>query len=856
MTLRLKNAGIFLLLAAGALLAALLPFLIRGNPLVWTELGADGLTQHATFLEYMFENGLLFSGGNVYEYTFGLGADALTSMAYYMMYDPVNLLLYILPRGDFLANYSFLTAVKLLITGISMYVYLGDKVRRFPVRAAVSVAYMLSGFALYVFLRHPDLAAGAMYLPLVILGLERVLDGKRPFMLVLSAFFTLISNFYMFYMTSVFVVLYAVIYYLCRKERRFLPFVKAMLRTAGWYLLGIALAGFVLLPAACGYVTAARSASKGFRPYGIDVFIAVLATFFIPATGPAETPVMLTPVAVALVLSALPLRRARPSVVAALVLTAAVVIPLGGYFFNLFNYVNNRFVYLLTFSALSAAAFALDEQTFAPARIRAAVQGTAAFAGFILVVAFWYFGFSGYVGRALSVTVTVLAVPVTLAYLYMLYVFVRKKPRFARLTGRITGKRAFAAFSALALVWAVTFTSYYSAQFGGARDMYQALTLPPPQREHIDAQSGFTRVDWPNATDWYANYNNRPVNGRVPGTFHYNTVTPDSEYSFVTANGLYNTQGSLGMSGLNGRVALQALLSVGYYVPDGYVPYGFSPVEGVSDLYGTDKYLPFGTVFSRAMPAGQFDALPAVEKQHAALRYVAIDGAEAVPYEPAVQMTEIGDIAVRGSYTLTGRGAGGETYVGFTVRVPDRDGEIVIESDNYTYTQRFFARGGQFYTGQTDFLYNFGETSGEIVIRGDAELLGVYTAFYPYEAFDGALTGRPHLENATFGPDGFSGEVAGDGGYMLIPLSYSAGFTAYVDGREMPVHCADGGLMAVEIPSGTHTVTFSYRTPYFAAGAAVSFCALAVLAAAGIYAWRTDRRRLFPSGLQRPVAAE
>ena len=47
--------------------------------------------QHAPFLKYMFERGL-FRGLGDYDYNIGLGADYTVSFAYYMMFDPINLL--------------------------------------------------------------------------------------------------------------------------------------------------------------------------------------------------------------------------------------------------------------------------------------------------------------------------------------------------------------------------------------------------------------------------------------------------------------------------------------------------------------------------------------------------------------------------------------------------------------------------------------------------------------------------------------------------------------------------------------------------------------------------------------------
>lgn len=52
-----------------------------------------------------------------------------------------------------------------------------------------------------------------------------------------------------------------------------------------------------------------------------------------------------------------------------------------------------------------------------------------------------------------------------------------------------------------------------------------------------------------------------------------------------------------------------------------------------------------------------------------------------------------------------------------------------------------------------------------------------------------------------------------DGGIAFFSVPYSSGFSACVDGKNTEIFKAYGGLMAVCIPQGTHTVTLTYREP-------------------------------------------
>ena len=210
----LKRILLFLGFTAAVLFVALLPYFVRGNYLVLYD---DGVRQHATFLEYMFDRNL-YGGVGQYDYTIGHGGDYLVSFSYYMLFDPINLLLYVTPHKNFLFAYSALIVVKLILTAVFMYVYLSKRGVRYGIAMVFAIAYMLCGYVTYTFVRHPDLTAGAMYLPLVTLGLENVIDKKRPFLLICSVFVMTASSFYMAFMVTVYAVVYAAFYFVNRQK--------------------------------------------------------------------------------------------------------------------------------------------------------------------------------------------------------------------------------------------------------------------------------------------------------------------------------------------------------------------------------------------------------------------------------------------------------------------------------------------------------------------------------------------------------------------------------------------------------------------------------------------------------------
>ena len=110
-----------------------------------------------------------------------------------MIADPFNLLLILFPFSNFLITYSLLIIFKFLACGIFMYVYLRHKKITPRIAIPISALYMIGGFLLFTFPRHPDLSNGAIYLPLIILGVELIFDNKKPYLLLFSTFFCFIS---------------------------------------------------------------------------------------------------------------------------------------------------------------------------------------------------------------------------------------------------------------------------------------------------------------------------------------------------------------------------------------------------------------------------------------------------------------------------------------------------------------------------------------------------------------------------------------------------------------------------------------------------------------------------------------
>lgn len=131
-----------------------------------------------------------------------------------------------------------------------------------------ALIYVFCGYSFYAGVRHPFFLNPMIYLPLILLGLEKVLERKKPIIFVFFIFISAISNFYFFYMLTILVILYFVFRYIYEYQKQYSNslrgFILTGLRLGGYYLLGLAMSAFIFLPVVYAFMQNGRSESNGF----------------------------------------------------------------------------------------------------------------------------------------------------------------------------------------------------------------------------------------------------------------------------------------------------------------------------------------------------------------------------------------------------------------------------------------------------------------------------------------------------------------------------------------------------------------------------------------------------------------
>ena len=235
------------------------PFILTQKSFVWAH---DSYTQHLKAMIYISRwyrqtlkslVRLDFKAISTYSFSIGYGSDAMSTLAYYGVGDPFFLLSALVPAKYIYLFYCLLIPVKNYCSGLAMSALCRF---RWPSQEhdkgclAGSLIYAFCGFALITCFGQPIFLSAMIIFPLVLLGIEKVRDGQRPWLFLISIFLATVSNFYFIVSIVVLAVMYACFRYfpIVRGEfgRRFAEI--GVMFAAG--TVGVAMGGAVLLPMA------------------------------------------------------------------------------------------------------------------------------------------------------------------------------------------------------------------------------------------------------------------------------------------------------------------------------------------------------------------------------------------------------------------------------------------------------------------------------------------------------------------------------------------------------------------------------------------------------------------------------
>jgi len=191
------------------------------------------------------------SGSFLYSFRRALGGEFLGIIGYYLA-SPLSLIVALFPAEMMTEALLSIFLLKTGISGLTLGIYLDHTRKRNPVSAVMfSTMYALSAYA--VVMQHNTMWIDAlMLLPLVILGVEELIKHKKFKLFVITLSISVFSNFYIGFMTCIFVALYFLYYYYAHTEEERNPlgeknhFARSFIRIGICAILMVAITAVML----------------------------------------------------------------------------------------------------------------------------------------------------------------------------------------------------------------------------------------------------------------------------------------------------------------------------------------------------------------------------------------------------------------------------------------------------------------------------------------------------------------------------------------------------------------------------------------------------------------------------------
>lgn len=163
---------------------------------------------------------------------------------------PLSLLIGLTPAAYLNWSVFLVTVMRHGLAGLTFFIFLKQRYVRGRdnqlLALLIALAYSLNGF-LVVNQVNPNFLDNLILLPLLLLGVEKILDGQKSLGYPLILAVMIITQFYTAYMAAIFVVFYAA-YYAFSQEQPLIHSLTALIRLLLYSLLGLTLSAIWLLP--------------------------------------------------------------------------------------------------------------------------------------------------------------------------------------------------------------------------------------------------------------------------------------------------------------------------------------------------------------------------------------------------------------------------------------------------------------------------------------------------------------------------------------------------------------------------------------------------------------------------------
>ena len=886
--------GVYTLMFLLMCIVAFLPFFTEGKSFVWGAGVEDGLSQHFSALAYygealreFFRN--LLAGHPklvMWDMSLGYGADILSTLNYYAIGDPLNLLYGFVSPKNTETMYDFMIVLRMYLAGITFIMYARKMKKRSYGTVIGALVYVFSGFCFRLGLRHPFFINPMIYFPLLCLGIEKIYQRERPYVFIFAVCVSAMSNYYFLYMLTIFVVIYAWIrFYKYTEENKMKNFCLTILKFGMYYTLGIALAAVFLLPSVIGFLGNGRYGNgvdwKSLIVYPGKYYLLFIENFIGYGNMGSNTNAGYLPIVGIVVLFTLFSQRMKHKKyrVAFIASIIALILPIFGYAFNGFSYANNRWAFALSFIVAL-----LTAEMYPRLFVMSKRQQIGIGAGIIIYTVFCIIVNAS--GEEILKNRGIMAACGLIAVFYILLLI------FQRL-GYDAQKRTVRVSMAILLLISVGVHGYYRFDPKGyaytQEFMDQGQAYRTLKEDNIRMLS---KVNDPSVYRVHAEGYRYKNYGLIN---HLNTI---SGYYSITAKCVTDTikgYDTLGMQyadkykGVDQRLGLLSLAGVKYITvahnsqvakdvsSKGDVPYGVEKQskKGNITLYKNKYALPFAYAYDSYMTEQQYEQLNGIGKEQAMLAQIILNQHPAdkgIQHKEQRNDPDIQTISLPETRISSPKG---KKYADITVPV-EKDKETYLYfknlvyhgkkngDDNFILTGRKGTKGilvtqndvqqkihiqstfNPYYFGRKDYIVKINHQTSKakekvrlnFLSPGEYEFDDISLITVPKKDVLARLKERKEnsMKQIQYEGNHFRGVYHAKKDQILcVTIPYSKGWKATVNGNRTKIYKANGMFMGIIMKKGTQSVKLDYETPGLKIGAWISLVAWIGLGIYGLY---------------------
>lgn len=841
-------------------------FIKYNKGFIWQD---DGFKQHFTIL-YDFNQiirNIFQDGFPMLSWNMGLGLDTIGQYSYYIIGDPFAYLSLLFPISHLETVYSFLVILRMYCVGLSFIAFCKYMNKSKTNTIIGAIIYTFCGFIIYAGIRHPYFTNAAIFFPLTLIGIEKLLKENKKTFLILTVFLSAISNYYFFYMILIVDFIYAIIKYIVEYNKGIKEFFYKFLNAVLCYIVGILMASIILFPTIYAFLNSARTSFEQVYQYDANfykyLFMGIISMRFTNWTVISISSIILLMLPV--LFTNWKQKESKSFAILWIIISIMLLFPFISSLMNGFSYFNNRWVFCYSF-ILSYIVTLSFKSKYTKKQLVAMILTLAIYILIgIAITKFKVIKNLDFYGAM------VIAVCILMIFVFNYYRENKKDLKVFKYTNILIlilvilniGGISLALYSPIGKRYVEEFldnntVKYRYSNLNGKIENFEKAILYIKNHDNSLYRIAKNDTNNQNASLFY-DYNSLQTFLSIGNGDVYNLSCG------IEDNCFRKTQC---VNGMDRRTKITTLLGEKYFICEekdaSCVPYGYKLYHkiGKTQIYINKNYLPIGVIYNKIMLEEDYDKLEPLEKEDTLIKSAVVENE--IPNIQNINKNNqkikklsynIKDKEILENKLITNRK---DESISLNVNNLKKDTEIYLSIKNLKYnsgkegfkiTTKFQGTKGKeelldfysspYYIDNKNFLINLGvvRKNSDNKVKINFKNVGTYTwdnieiievPMKDYEE-DIKKLQENKIQEIKYGNNwiGVSSNC-NTKGILQISTSYSKGWKVYIDGKENKVIKVNKGLIGAVVDEGKHEIIFKYETPYLNIGAICSLIGIII----------------------------